>query len=762
MAIISEYLLRNGLYTYNTSKESVGQSFTTLTQSDTLSSINIAVSKLGTPGDITINLYATSGGLPTGSSLSSGTLLGSDVLTDVVSIKNIIMTPVLLDANTKYAFSITYNTVDDNNFYYIGGQLNNGDYSGGSMLVKDDNVWEEFAPFGTNDLYFQVNGTNTVNLTMSTTNGNVDISPDKLTHNSGSYVTLTATPDSGYTFKEWTGTTYSIFNPLGFTINSDENITAVFEAIPTYTLTTSATNGSISKSPDQPNYISGTSVSLNAIPADGYVFKEWTGDVTGTANPTSITMDADKSVTAVFELDGGGGSSTLLDGLVSYYKCDDNAANTTVLDSHGNNNGTASDITTNLHVTGHIEGAFNLDGNSDYFDTFKVPSGAFSISMWVNSDSFSGNARIFDSKPAGVNRGFRIYCPSGVMNVNVYDGANASTVVSSTALSTSAGWQHVVITSNSSGDLNVYLDNLNVGSNSTGNAHAAALDSTVCRFGANQVLGDFFDGQFDEIAIFDKELSSTEVSELNNSGAGLAYPFGAGAETKTATITGTAHVQKRTVSTINGTAYLNTTNSKQTISNAFLQLQNQNNISGDAFIEKVGKQNIYSEAYLHKVSSNDIDATAFLKASDNKYTINSDAYLEKKTTSTINSNAYLFKVLQGNLYANAYLNKVDSNTINSDVFLHKINDKTIIADAFVNICNTNQVTGNAFLEKKLRNYVSGDASLWQQNSSSVTADAFIFRQFKYKPVIQNITREAATASNVSEVPTIMWIEGDTE
>lgn len=45
---------------------------------------------------------------------------------------------------------------------------------------------------------------------------------------------------------------------------------------------------------------SDTHVSLEAVPAFGYVFNNWSGDLSGTTNPTAIKMDCDKSITASF------------------------------------------------------------------------------------------------------------------------------------------------------------------------------------------------------------------------------------------------------------------------------------------------------------------------------------------------------------------------------------------------------------------------------------------------------------------------------
>jgi uncharacterized repeat protein (TIGR02543 family) len=83
-----------------------------------------------------------------------------------------------------------------------------------------------------------------------------------------------------------------------------------------YTLTTSAlTNGSISGIAVDGKYLAGTTATLIAMPASGYLFTNWTGDAIGTVNPLSIVMDADKTVTAVFGPDTNDDDD---DGLTNY------------------------------------------------------------------------------------------------------------------------------------------------------------------------------------------------------------------------------------------------------------------------------------------------------------------------------------------------------------------------------------------------------------------------------------------------------------
>ncbi len=47
----------------------------------------------------------------------------------------------------------------------------------------------------------------------------------------------------------------------------------------------------------------GSIVSLDPVPAAGWHFVGWSGDLSGSDDPASITMDGDKAVTATFAID---------------------------------------------------------------------------------------------------------------------------------------------------------------------------------------------------------------------------------------------------------------------------------------------------------------------------------------------------------------------------------------------------------------------------------------------------------------------------
>jgi uncharacterized repeat protein (TIGR02543 family) len=86
-------------------------------------------------------------------------------------------------------------------------------------------------------------------------------------------------------------------------MDSDKTVTAHFIEEEEVTLTVNVVgNGSVTKNPDQVTYPCGTVVTLTAVPDAGWTFSHWSGDLIGSTNPDTITMDSDKTVTAHFTI----------------------------------------------------------------------------------------------------------------------------------------------------------------------------------------------------------------------------------------------------------------------------------------------------------------------------------------------------------------------------------------------------------------------------------------------------------------------------
>ena len=92
-------------------------------------------------------------------------------------------------------------------------------------------------------------------------------------------------------------------------MSANRTVTATFTPITggPFTLTTSVTGqGNVTRSPNQASYPAGTVVTLTANAGPGFRFDNWSGDLAGTANPTTITMNANRNVTANFAQVTGG------------------------------------------------------------------------------------------------------------------------------------------------------------------------------------------------------------------------------------------------------------------------------------------------------------------------------------------------------------------------------------------------------------------------------------------------------------------------
>ena len=90
---------------------------------------------------------------------------------------------------------------------------------------------------------------------------------------SGAQVSITATPNSGYSFSGWSNG--SSDNPLSVTLNSNTSVTANFQVIVnSYTLTVTAGEGG-SVSSEGGEYEEGTQVTITATPDEGYEFIGW-------------------------------------------------------------------------------------------------------------------------------------------------------------------------------------------------------------------------------------------------------------------------------------------------------------------------------------------------------------------------------------------------------------------------------------------------------------------------------------------------------
>jgi uncharacterized repeat protein (TIGR02543 family) len=127
-----------------------------------------------------------------------------------------------------------------------------------------------------------------------------------------SSVTLTAAADANNVFAGWSGACAGSGSTCTLSMTADRSVSATFNAIGTRLLSFSKSgNGTVSSSPSGINcgagcsssfvsFNSGTMVTLSATPDAGYIFNGWSGACTGTVTTCTVSMNANRTVGALF------------------------------------------------------------------------------------------------------------------------------------------------------------------------------------------------------------------------------------------------------------------------------------------------------------------------------------------------------------------------------------------------------------------------------------------------------------------------------
>lgn len=98
-------------------------------------------------------------------------------------------------------------------------------------------------------------------------------------------------------------------------VSSGYNRVALVQDGVSLTVIADSGRGFVNNTPNQPIYLNGQSVSLNALPFPGYVFTNWTGARNDINNPIEITINGETTITANFVPDLNDSDS---DGLSNY------------------------------------------------------------------------------------------------------------------------------------------------------------------------------------------------------------------------------------------------------------------------------------------------------------------------------------------------------------------------------------------------------------------------------------------------------------
>lgn len=220
--------------------------------------------------------------------------------------------------------------------------------------------------------------------------------------------------------------------------------------------------------------------------------------------------------------------------LVAQWKMNDNSNSTLVIDTVGSHSGTASTLTSTLHDTGKVgTGSFNMAGlysieipHSSAFN-FSETAGTnpFSILAWVYVNPTGSVQHIVSKRDTNKQEWGLSIRETGKLLFFAYDESHASQVSIQTNSDLSTGWHSVFMTYDGRGGaaaydgMNLYVDGAivsDVTRSAVGTYANMVANNAVITIGARlaTTFNQYFSDKLDNIAIFNKQLSSTEIAGL--------------------------------------------------------------------------------------------------------------------------------------------------------------------------------------------------------------------------------------------------------
>lgn len=221
-------------------------------------------------------------------------------------------------------------------------------------------------------------------------------------------------------------------------------------------------------------------------------------------------------------------TADVTNGLVGHWKFDEGSG-TSAVDSSGNNNiGTLTNGPT--WTTGKIGGALSFDGTDDYVQTIGNElnvANNITMAAWIKADATNMRHIIWQGNASGNGGGAEeeISLNTG----NTTDGASNrlqffiegtnDDINITTSFSDTTTWNHVVGVVSGldtvAPQAQLYLNGISVGSDSADIISRTSWDTNL-RIGRPGLSTRLFDGLIDEVRVYNRALTASEISTLYN------------------------------------------------------------------------------------------------------------------------------------------------------------------------------------------------------------------------------------------------------
>jgi len=172
---------------------------------------------------------------------------------------------------------------------------------------------------------------------------------------------------------------------------------------------------------------------------------------------------------------------------------------------------------------GIIGSSYGYDGTvKTTFPDMDFSSGEATVSMWVNPSFTCGSEKwAFAYRDAEMTFGNLRFCDGGDVV-----GSLGNIGVSMSSGFNFTGWQHIVISGSTSGTVSLYINGNLEDSDTSSASGSGAFYGEIG--GDGSATARDFEGDIDEVTIWNRTLTSDDVLEIYNSGIGITYPFPTG------------------------------------------------------------------------------------------------------------------------------------------------------------------------------------------------------------------------------------------
>ena len=168
--------------------------------------------------------------------------------------------------------------------------------------------------------------------------------------------------------------------------------------------------------------------------------------------------------------------------------------------------------------------SFDFDGTDDYVivpnSTSLNITTAMSVSMWFKTTSSSVMYPLTQGSGSEIKYLVQFYAPINRIRLQIYDGNSVLTIIDNTQAFNDGQWHHLAFTTDAlttTDGVKIYFDGTLL--TNKGTLSNNGISSITTPFYIGQIPNTSrFNGNIDEVAVFNSELSQSDVTSIYNSG----------------------------------------------------------------------------------------------------------------------------------------------------------------------------------------------------------------------------------------------------